>query len=115
MMGFINGNDIPADNQKARKLALQAEYFGIEEGVLVRYPPVSRKSQKKMLEVRRCNVIPDSMVGDLLYSLHDVTRAGHVGRDALIARVISRYWWPGMLADICKGVSDLPATEGRHT
>ena len=100
MMGFIGNTDVPADNQKARKLALQAEYFGIEEGVLVRYPPISRKSRKQMLEVRRCNVIPDGMVGDLLYTLHDVTRAGHIGRDALIARVINRYWWPGMLADI---------------
>ena len=113
MMGFIGGTDIPADNQKARKLTLQAEYFGIEEGVLVRYPPVSRKSQKKMLEVRRCNVIPDSMVGDLLYSLHDVTRAGHVGRDALITRVISRYWWPGMLADIYAYVKTCPVCQRR--
>ena len=115
MINFINDTEVPDNDQRARKLALMAEYFGVEQGILVRYPPVSRKSKKELIKVRRCMVIPSSLVGDLLYCLHDVKRSGHIGRDALMTRVMEKYWWPSMMADIYQYVKTCEVCQRRKS
>ena len=113
MRDFLTTKRVPDDDQKARKLTLMADYFGIAGGVLVRYPPVSRKSREEMIQVKRCMVVPASMVGDLLYCLHDTKRAGHIGRDALMTRIVGRYWWPGMMADVYSYVNSCQICQKR--
>lgn len=51
-------------------------------------------------------VIPSHERADILKSYHDDSTAGHYGTERTIARISSRYFWPGMRSEIAKYVKN---------
>ncbi len=50
-------------------------------------------------------VIPVSLVNVVLQLLHDTPSAGHPGRDRTLAAVRRKYYWPTLLIDVEKHIS----------
>lgn len=64
-----------------------------EQGVLYRYAPEADEEFAQL-------VVPSQERGKILTEYHDSPLAGHNGIERTIARIASRYYWPGMRKQI---------------
>lgn len=68
--------------------------YVMNDGVLYRYN--NDESDEAQL------VVPEHERSDILKIYHDESTAGHYGAERTIQRIASRYFWPGMRAEITK-------------
>ena len=85
----------------------QAETMSIEEpGVLCKVTRTNYKGEPRISRFKYRMVIPTTLVKRVLSVLHeDVFPGGHVGINALQAKIIDRFYWGKMQSDILAYVS----------
>lgn len=67
----------------------------IKNNVLYReWVPISSPTNALLL------VAPESMRKDIMYQLHNIQTAGHLGRDNTLHSIRQRFYWPGMISDV---------------
>lgn len=69
--------------------------YSLKNNILMR-TFIQPENNQKVQQV----IVPKSMVREVLESLHDGTGAGHLGREKTLARVRSRFYWPGYCTDV---------------
>ena len=87
---------------EARKVISQAESMSIEEpGVLCKVSRTNYKGENPISRFKYRMVIPATLVRRVLSLLHeDVFAGGHVGVNALQAKIIDKFYWGRMQSDI---------------
>ncbi|NOZ55185.1 MAG: DDE-type integrase/transposase/recombinase [Calditrichaeota bacterium] len=83
------------ENKETRKLINQWNNLEIRDGVLCRWKVVDSNS-KGRLQI----IIPFSLRDDVLYFCHGQKCATHFGKDRTTQTLTSRFYWPGITADI---------------
>ena len=71
----------------------------LSDGILYRYWPESDAENGQL-------VIPEHERVQVLKKYHDDATAGHYGIDRTIARIASRFYWPGMRKEIAKYIGN---------
>ena len=83
ILTYIKTGTLPKEEQRARKIAAQANLFGIENDVL--YIDPKRRSRKRA-------VAPDHLKERLIKSVHGGSLAGHFSNNRLY-NLLVRSWW----------------------
>ena len=105
LLEYIRDGVLPENRMDAVRIVAEAEYMDVcPPGLLCHFPKIrhqSRKYQKLQAQV----VVPRGLVNDVLYLMHnDILCGGHVGTRAVMDKVISRFYWKGMMSDITEYV-----------
>ena len=99
---YLEQGELPHGELEARKIIGQAETMAmVEPGVLCKVTRANYKGGTPMSKFKYRMVIPVTLVGKVLSLLHgDVFAGGHVGANALQAKVTERFYWVKMQTDI---------------
>lgn len=73
------------------------DQLGLEQGRLVRKPPLNTDAVSKIQVV-----LPKVMVPDVLKMLHNSVTGGHLGVQKLQSKVKDKFYWPGWFDDVKK-------------
>jgi hypothetical protein len=89
----------PPDRPNA---ALQAELsnYALHDDVLFRVRQPEEATTQRLGSSAARAVIPKSWRAKLLLEYHDGSVAGHLGMDKTYGRLVDKYWWAGMYADV---------------
>ena len=102
LIDYLEHGELPPGELEARKIVGQAEIMTmVEPGVLCKVLRANYKGDTPMSRFKYRMVIPTTLVGRVLSLLHgDVFARGHVGANALHAKVTERFYWGKMQTDI---------------
>ena len=102
LIDYLEQGELPHGELEARKIIGQAETMTmVEPGVLCKVTRANYKGGTPMSKFKYRMVIPVTLVGKVLSLLHgDVFAGGHVGANALQAKVTERFYWVKMQTDI---------------
>ena len=102
LIDYLEQGVLPSGELEARKVINQAESMSIEEpGVLCKVSRTNHKGENPVSRFKYRMVIPKTLVKRVLSLLHeDVFAGGHVGVNALQAKVIDKFYWGRMQSDI---------------
>ena len=90
------------------------EYYTERAGVLCR----RWRARGKLSESCEQIVLPQQYRPTVLKLAHDVSMAGHLGRERTLTRVRRRFWWPGVAQDVaeyCRTCSECQKTAKKST
>ena len=88
--------------KEVRTLVAQWDDLFIRDGALCRWR--TRPGRKKGLQL----VVPEALRLDILDYCHGHRTSAHFGRERTEVKIKSRYYWPGMTADIRRWVKHCP-------
>lgn len=100
--------------QKNSKLNVKSKFYFIDpsDDCLHYEDPLLENGESNVKPL----VVPNSLRRHLLYAHHNVPlTGGHRGRDATLAALRSRYYWPGMVRDTSRWVKKCVACAKRKT
>ena len=99
MLFFLELDELPLDNAKARNLLLQSSQYYCYEGLLydIWHTPAKRNVPER--NVNRL-YIPVSHIDTVLNNCHDHVLAAHFGFQRTYNRIRQRYFWKNMYKDI---------------
>ena len=102
LIDYLEQGVLPSGELEARKVINQAESMSMEEpGVLCKVSRTNYKGENPVSRFKYRMVIPKTLVKRVLSLLHeDVFAGGHVGVNALQAKVIDKFYWGRMQSDI---------------
>ena len=102
LVDYFECGELPPGELEARKTISQAETMAVvEPGVLCKVTRANYKGDTPMSKFKYRMVIPATLVRRVLSLLHrDVFAGGHVGANALHAKVTERFYWGKMQTDI---------------
>ena len=88
---FIQKEQLPQDEKRARKITLQASLFTIADDMLYYVDPKQ--------EHRKRVAVPGHLQEQILEDSHAGGMAGHFSGMRTYATLVRRWWWDGMHAD----------------
>ena len=91
IIDFVEGELLPTDERKARKISLQASQYVISDKILY-YLDTHRGSRKRA-------VVPEALQVELLQSSHGGPFSGHFSGQRMYNTLASSFWWEGMYKD----------------
>lgn len=100
--------------QKNSKLNVKSKFYFIDpsDDCLHYEDPLLENGESNVKPL----VVPNSLRRHLLYAHHNAPlTGGHRGRDATLAALRSRYYWPGMVRDTSRWVKKCVACAKRKT
>ena len=100
ILTYIKTGTLPKEEQRAHKMAAQANLFGIENDVLYFIDPKRR--------LRKRAVVPDHLKERLIKSVHGGPLAGHFSNNRLYNLLVRSWWWDGMYTDVAKHCRNCP-------
>ena len=102
LIDYLDQGELPPGELEARKIIGQAETMVmVEPGVLCKVTRTNYKGGTPMNRFKYRMVIPTTLVGRVLSLLNgDVFAGGHVGANALHAKVTEKFYWGKMQTDI---------------
>ena len=108
---FLLTDELPTDDKRARRLALQKPLFTIEDDVLYYIDP--RQSHKKRA------VVPTHLKQQVLERCHRSPTGGHFSRKRTYETLARVWWWDGMYRDSMTYAKSCPecmitSGNGRH-
>ena len=98
MIIFLEKGILPADDQKARKIAITSENYEMIDGKLFFISRPRNQKIAKLKPVVRLLQIPRSLRGEIVESYH--SENGHLGLEKLFATITEKYHWQGMWNDL---------------
>ncbi|KAG6441256.1 hypothetical protein O3G_MSEX001743 [Manduca sexta] len=90
--------DMESDDVDFRGRAWSSRGYVLSDGVLYRYGPEADGDESA------CLVVPQQEREKVLLDFHNAPTAGHLGVDRTYMRLSTRYFWPGMKAQIAAHV-----------
>ena len=88
---FLEKGELPLDERRARRIALQASLFTLVEGVLFYIDPKQ--------EHRKRVVVPRHLREQLLQENHSSPMGGHFAGKKMYGALVRHWWWDGMYSD----------------
>ena len=99
IINFIQKEELPHEEKRARKIAVQASLFTMEDDMLCYVDP-KQKHQKRV-------AVPRHLQEQILKESHAGGMGGHFSGSIYTALVRS-WWWDGMHADTLRFVRNCP-------
>ena len=90
IVAFLEKDELPSDEERARHIALQSSLFALVDGVLFFLDPKQ--------EHRRRVVVPRHLREQLLQETHSSPMGGHFA-GKMYGSLVRHWWWDGMYAD----------------
>ena len=100
VINLLDSGELPADEQRARKLALQENLYVIVDGVLYHLDP--KQSGCKQA------VVPQHLREQVMEKSHRGPMAGHFSGHRLFNTLSRHWWWEGMFSDTRRYVKSCP-------
>lgn len=97
---FLQKEKLPDDEKRARKIALQAPLFTIEDQTLFYIDP-KQKHQRRV-------VVPNHLQEQILKENHSSGMGGHFSGQRTYGALVRRWWWDGMHADALQFARNCP-------
>lgn len=97
---FLETAELPADDKRARKVALQSSMFTMEGGILY-FIDAKRGNRKRV-------VAPQHKRCDLIDETHRGLFGGHFSGDRVYHTLTRHWWWEGMYGDLLKTTWSCP-------
>ena len=88
---FLEKGELPLDEKRARRIALQASLFTLVDGVLFYLDPKQ--------EHRKRAVVPSHLREQLLQENHSSLMGGHFAGKKMYGALVRHWWWDGMYLD----------------
>ena len=95
-----NTSQLPTDETRARKIALQAPMFAMIDGILM-FVDSKRKDQKRA-------VVPSQLQHQVMEENHRGHVGAHFSGQKLFRALSRHWWWEGMLADMLHYAKNCP-------
>ncbi len=92
IFAFLQSGELPSDDASARRVILSQNFFSLLDGMLY-FVDSNVKSLFRL-------ALPKCRQSEVLEGCHDVVFAGHFGFYKTLEKVRSRYFWPGLIADV---------------
>ena len=111
IIDFMEREDLPMDDWRARRIALQRSVFVMEKGILFYLDP--RQGHHKRA------VVPRHLREQLLLEHHSSLMGGHFAVKKTYGALMCHWWWDGMYGDTQKFTTNCPQCAivtggGRH-
>lgn len=101
VIAFLEKEELPYEQKRARKIALQAPMFTIEDRILFSVDP-KHQHQKRV-------VVPSHLQEQILRENHSSGMGGHFSGRRTYGALVRRWWWDGMHADALRFARNCPA------
>ena len=88
IIAYLEQDELPRDQKRARKVAAQSSQFALIDGILY-YVDQVRNCQKRV-------VVPSHLRQSILQDNHSGPIAGHFSGARLHDTLSRRWWWKGM-------------------
>ena len=95
---ILKDEELPEDNEKARKILLMSENYYIENNLLYKVSLPRGKQEKRVRPQQYQLCVPEGHTATLLQKWHATLR--HFSMNKLIPTLASRYFWPRILPDV---------------
>ena len=106
MITYLQTEQLPAQDNKARSLLLTVNDFFMEDGILYHlWTPMGRTKRDTFVQL----VVPQGLRLQILQGAHDDVLAGHLGATKTYDVIRKRFYWPNMFSDVqhyCKSCVD---------
>ena len=111
LITYLEQGELPADDQKARRIILQKPLFAIENGILI--------FLDSKQDHRRRVVVPSHLRQQLLSEHHSSSMGSHFAAKKTYGALMRHWWWDGMYSDTQKYTTNCPQCAivtggGRH-
>ena len=93
---FLTTNELPADNKRARKIAMQQSIFTVVDHVLYYIDP-KRDHQKRI-------AVPKQIREQILEKAHRGVMSGHFSGRRAFGALARHWWWESMYSDTLRYV-----------
>ena len=100
MFDFLVAGKLPDNEQKARKVAVQALHFSVIDGILYF---IDSKNQGQ-----RRSAVPRHLCGQVMTESHSSPMAGHFAGKKLYKSLARHWWWPRMYSDVIEFCRSCP-------
>ena len=100
IFNYLLEEELPAEDKRARKIALQSSLFVIEDGLLYFVDPKQKQ--------RRRAAVPRQLQEQILIESHSGTMCGHFSGRRTYATLARQWWWEGMLTDVLQFAKNCP-------
>ena len=111
LITYLEQGELPADDQRARRIILQKPLFAIDNRILIFLDPKQ--------DHRRRVVVPGHLRQQLLSEHHSSSMGGHFAAKKTYGALMRHWWWDGMYNDTQKYTKNCPQCAvvtggGRH-
>ena len=100
IFGFLQKGELPSEERRARKIALQASLFTIDDEILYYVDP-RQKQQRRV-------AVPRHLYEQILRESHSGEMCGHFSGKRTYATLVRLWWWDGMHTDVLRFVRNCP-------
>ncbi len=100
IIDFLEKEELPYEQKRARKIALQASLFTIDDNILFYIDP-KQKHRKRV-------VVPSHLQKQILKENHSSGMGGHFSGRRMYGALVRRWWWDGMHADALRFARNCP-------
>ena len=100
-VAFLKHGQLPIDNIRARKMAIQQSLFAIVDDVLYYVDPKRGN--------RRRATVPLAMRSKLTEKTHSGPYGGHFSGQRMFNATVTSWWWEGMFSDLVNHAKACPA------
>jgi hypothetical protein len=100
IIDYVALGDLPKDDKRARRIALQWSMFTIEDEVLFYLDP--KQQHRKQI------VVPKHLHQQVLEEHHASVMGGHFSGKKMYSALCRHWWWDGMYRDTQKFASNCP-------
>lgn len=114
MLDFLEHDNLPDDDLKARNIVLQADQYYVNDGLLyhIWHTPAKRHMPERSTYQL---YVPNTFVDTVLNNCHDHVLAAHFGFQRTYSKIRQRYFWKGMYRDIDNWVRSCISCAKRKT
>ena len=106
LINYLQTEQLPAQDNKARSLLLTVNDFFMEDGILYcLWTLMGRTKRDTFVQL----VVPQGLRLQILQGAHDDVLAGHLGSTKTYDVIRKRFYWPNMFSDVqhyCKSYVD---------
>ena len=88
---FLRTGELPGDEKRARRLALQQSLFALQDDILFYLDPKQ--------EHRKRAVVPRHLRAQILSENHSSLLGGHFSGKKMYGALVRHWWWDGMYSD----------------
>ena len=101
IIDFLENDELPLDQKRARKIAMQSSLFTLEDQILFYIDP-KQKHRKRV-------AVPRHLLEQVLKENHSTGMGGHFSGRRMYGALVHRWWWEGMYADALRFARNCPS------
>ena len=99
MRQYLDNKMLPGDEKLAQQILLSAEVYYLDPDTDLLYH-INRQATRPRDPYRLQLVVPKSLHREILIWAHDDITGGHLGTSKTFEKILQRYFWDGMYADV---------------